>query len=214
VSSRTLEDVTPIDRLRAILGAAFEPMREGETPEARLVVGEAEMLRELAALSGCGAAEVAELFALSGEVRERAKALPADVHARHSEWLRVHHRMYKAVFGPNGELRMPDIPAGVLCVPLELIQRFIRRIVELEYELHRREHPSACDCAALTELSIHRKPTSPALVSTGATTDGYHDGEGFTCESCGAQWFHGIGDGSVAWTFWERVDPTARPRRP
>ena len=202
--------MTPIDRLRAILGSAFTPVREGETPEARLAACEAEMVRELAS---CGAAELVELDALSAEIRERARTLPADVHARHAEWLRVHHRMYKAVRGPNGELRMPDIPAGVLSVPLELTQRFVEGLVQLRYALHRREHPSPCDCAALTDLAIHREPDSPALVSTGATTDGYHTGEGFTCESCGAQWFRGIGDGSVAWTFWARVEPTAR-RRP
>lgn len=205
--------MAPIEQLRVILDDAFAPLRDGETPEARLAAHDAAMQLELAAVSGCGAAELAELDALSLEIRERAKALPADVHARHGEWLRVEHRMYKAVRGPNGELRMPDIPKGVLSVPLELIQRFIAGLVELRYALHRREHPSACDCAALTDLSIRREPRSPALVSTGATTDGYHDGEGFTCESCGAQWFRGIGDGSIAWTFWERAEPTAPRRR-
>ncbi len=205
--------MAPIDRLRVILDSSFAPIRENETPEARLAACEAEMVAELAALRGCGAPELAELGALSAEVRERAKALPADVHARHGEWLRIHRGHYKKVRGPNGERRMPDLPRGVLCVPLELIQRFVPGVVQLKYELHRREHPSPCDCATITELSLRRAPTSPALVSTGATTDGFHDGEGFTCESCGAQWFHGIGDGDVAWTFWERAEPTA-PRRP
>lgn len=205
--------MTPIDRLRAILESSFAPIGADETPEAMFQALEAELKHEFAALSGCGATEIAELESLSAEIGDRVEALPDDVHARHWEWLRVDRHMYKLVIGPDGKWGMPDIPLGVMSVPSELHPSFVGGLTRLRYALHRREHPSPCDCATLEALSIPGKPDSPTLVSTGARTDGYYDGEGFTCESCGAQWFEGICDGTQWGTFWERVKPTAS-RRP
>ena len=95
------------------------------------------------------------------------------------------------------------LPAGVLNVPLAIVPVLYGSLRELRYGLHRRAHPSPCDCAALVATKIHRRPQSPALVPTGPTTDGYYDGEGFTCSACGQRWFEGVDDGSAYSTFWE-----------
>src|SRR5262249_10989228 len=91
-----------------------------------------------------------------------------------------------------------------LCHGIVLIEQFYAQLAELRYALHRREDPSACDCAALLESGQAREPRSPDLRPLGKTTDGYSLGEAFLCGSCGARWFRGIGDDDRGTRFWER----------
>lgn len=191
-------------RLRAAVEASFAPVPAGEAPEAALARVDAEIAACFAALLEAGApAPFHELTALADDLRDRSRALPREVARAHHDWLRIVNGWYKLVVGADGRPRAPSLPAGAPSLPLALVPRVYERIRELRYALHRREHPSACDCAALVAGGLSREPASPELRRDGPSTDGYHSGDAFVCGACGAKWFRGVSADDHGGWFWE-----------
>jgi hypothetical protein len=196
----------PLERLRALVEASFAPIAAGATPEgvlAQLLARLAACCDELLAASDRAPIPFDELKALADAFRDRSRTLPAEVSRAHFDWLRIDRRWYKLVPGPGGEWGPPPLPPGTLSVPLELVPRVYEAIAELRYALHRRRHPSVCDCAALVARGTAREPSSPELRRVGPGTDGYHVGDEFVCGCCGARWFRGITDDDRGSPFWE-----------
>jgi hypothetical protein len=106
------------------------------------------------------------------------------------------------VVGDDGKLRAPDLRQGTLSVPLEIIPVLYSSVTALRYELHRREQPLSCDCAAIQASGLERKPQCPELIPTGPASDGYHAGDGFRCSSCGTRWLVAATEDSRGRPFW------------
>lgn len=194
----------PLAGLRALLEQSFGAIPTETAPEAHVQ----RLCHELDAcfaelLARETPVPFAELTALADEFRDRGRTLPAGVARAHFDWLTREKGWYKLVAGPDGRPRAPELPAGAPSAPLTLAPRLYNRIAELRYELHRRAHPSPCDCAALVVSGRLREPRSPDLRPLGPATDGYHFGDKFLCGACGSRWFRGVGDGDLGTTFWE-----------
>jgi hypothetical protein len=190
--------------LGAVVEASFGALGD-ETPERRLERLELELSRCFEALSAehdRASAPWDELALLADAFRDRSRLLPDAESRAHFDWWRRTSGAYKPVLGSDGRLQAPELPAGVLSVPLALVPSVYRRIRELAYELHRREQPSECDCAALIASRIERKPRAPALTPLGETNDGYYFGTAFECSSCKTRWFCGEMDDDSNGVFW------------
>jgi hypothetical protein len=171
----------------------------GEAPEAALARFEAELgacFARLLAEHDAASAPWDELGALADAFRDRSRELPESDARAHFDWWRRTTGSYK--WQSDAEL-----PNGVLSVPLALVPRLYARILELRYAMHRREHPAACDCAALIASGIRREPDSPQLESLGETSDGYHFGTEYRCRACESRWFCGEMDDDSNGVFWE-----------
>jgi hypothetical protein len=196
-----------LTRLRVIIDDAFAAAPDGEPPESKLSRCKTALAGEFARLLAEEKPEtlharLGELSALADECRDRSRAIPDDEQRQHFDWLRRDRGWFKPVIGENGKLRAPELPAGALSVPLEIVPVLYASITALRYELHRRENPAPCDCAAVQASGLKRKPQCPELIATGPASDGYHTGDGFRCSSCGTRWLEAATEDSRGTPFW------------
>jgi hypothetical protein len=75
--------------------------------------------------------------------------------------------------------------AGAPCAVLQRIASLECRLDELRYERALRDHPGACNCAALVAVGRHdRRPSSLRLIETIVALYAYE----WQCEACGMRW--------------------------
>lgn len=137
-----------------------------------------------------------ELQGLADSFRDRSRALPESVARAHFDWWRTATGSYKWQSGA-------ELPRGVVSVPLALVPRVYEHVRDLRYAMHRREHPAACDCAALVASGIRRRPASAELEAVGDTSDGYYFGTEYVCRECESRWFCGEMDDDSNGVFWD-----------
>jgi hypothetical protein len=115
------------------------------------------------------AAEIAAVETELGALR-RLEIAPG-VHAAHDEWVRP---------------RKHGSPqAGAPCAALQRIASLERRAYELQYEQALRDHPGACNCAALVAVGHRdRRPSSLCLIETVVELYAYE----WQCAACGLGW--------------------------
>jgi hypothetical protein len=161
----------PTDRLRALLQEAFAAPATAEPPKDRLERLERDLeaaFAELLSSHDSATTPFVELRAMARAASARSRTAPDDIVREHFAWLRKERGWYKPVRGPDGRLSPPELPDGVLSVPLAVVPRVFERIRELVYQLHRREK------APPNELDPY-DPFEP-IVSTecqGASNPGY-----------------------------------------
>lgn len=189
--------------LRAIVRAAFEAPPAELTAEAHAQQLVARLGGLFSALGGDASVPFAELEAIRDELRQRGEEVSEEARQAHFDWLRRTRGWFKLVRGPDGRPRAPDLPRGVPAAPLLLHEHLCAALCELHYAIYRRDHPAACDCAALIAGGLSRRPGSPDLRRVGPSSDGYYFGDLHVCGLCGARWFHGIRDDDVGSRFWE-----------
>ncbi|MBX3188516.1 MAG: hypothetical protein KF819_15985 [Labilithrix sp.] len=129
--------------------------------------------------------------------RRRIDAMPRSETDAHFAWLRVARGWFKLRPGEAA----PPLPARRSAVG-EAMDWINELLSALRYASALLARSTDCDCDAAAASG--RAPAA-SLDAVGPFCDGHYEGEELRCPQCGARWFRGVTDGSVASFFWERL---------